>query len=327
MNSLSTRVAAVSIIAFSLVMQGCGEKKATGESGKDTQVAARVNGNEITVHQINAAVQRVGKIPEDKLQAVSDQALNTLVNQQLLVQKAIADKLDRNPQVMQAIEAARDEILAQSYIQSKVQSAPKPSDAEVSDFITQHPELFSDRRLYRLQEITIQGAADKSAQIRSQLTASKNVDEFAQWLKAQNFKFNANQADRSAEQLPLGLAKQLMNVKPGQAIIANNNGALIVILVAAAASQPITGDQAKAAAEKVLTGQKQRQMAEDEIKSLRAAAKIEYMGAFKDMGTESAKPAEQTAPPKPAESSQPDSKNSGTAAPNADAIKKGLSGL
>jgi EpsD family peptidyl-prolyl cis-trans isomerase len=301
----SIGIAAIPIIAFSLLVQGCNERKPSVITDKDTQVAAKVNGNEITVQQINAAVQRLGKLPEDKVKEISNQALNALVDQQLLVQKAIAEKLDQNPSVMQAIEAARRQILAQSYVQSKTENMAKPTDAEISEFYNKHPELFSDRRIYRLQEINIQNPGDKADAIGNQLKASKNLDEFAKWLKAQNFKFSGVQAERSAEQLPSALATQLVNVKPGQAIIANRNGILVVMVVEAVASQPVSADNAKAAIERILIAQKQKAFTENEIKSLRSTAKIEYMGDYANVGKEVPKPAEQTSSPKPEEAPLP----------------------
>ena len=319
------RIAVVPFLALAILTQGCGEK-----SKSDTQVAARVNGDEITVSQINGTVQRLGNVPQDKVKEVSNQALKGLVDQQLLIQQALKDKLDRNPNVMQALESARRQILAQAFIQTKTEDLPKPSDAEIGAFINKHPELFSERRVYRLQEIGIQDALGKADQIRAQLNASKNLQEFAQWLKAQNFKFKAGQAERSAEQLPSPLATQLLNVKPGQAIIANNNGTLVVMLVAAVAAQPLSEEQAKPVAARILTTQKQREVAEQELKELRDAAKIEYLGTFADAGKEVAKPTALASlrislrpllpsPPRPNDG-QP-----GEAA--ATAMKKGLSGL
>lgn len=331
--SIAARISGLSVLAVVLFVSGCGDKKeGGGESKSETQVAARVNSDEITVHQINMAMQRLGnRVPKEKTQEASNAILKGLVDQQLLVQKAIEDKLDRDPVVMQAIEAARMQILAQGYLQRKTQAAAKPAETEITDYVAKHPELFSQRRVYRLQEITIQGAADKADQIRAQLTAAKNLEEFAQWLKSQNFQFRGSQAERAAEQLPGQLATQLLNIKPGQAVMANNNGTLLVMLVAAAVSQPVPAEQTKALAERILTAQKQRELAENEVKTLKAAAKIEYLGSFKDAGKEPAKPAAQAAPvapdteqPAPAQTATEEPKPAGA---DAAAMQKGLSGL
>lgn len=325
--SSTARVAGLTILAAALLIAGCGDKKeGEGESKSETQVAARVNSDEITVHQVNAAMQRLGaKVPQDKVQEASNAVLKGLVDQQLLVQKAIEDKLDRDPAVMQAIEAARMQILAQGYLQRKTQTAAKPTEAEITDYIGKHPELFADRRVYRLQEIAIQGAADKAEQIRAQLAASKNLEEFAKWLKSENIQFRGSQAERAAEQLPGQLAAQLMKVGPGQAIMANNNGTLLVMLVAAVAAQPISAEQAKPLAERIVTAQKQREAAENEVKALKSAAKIEYLGAFADAGKEPAQPAAQASPAAPAQPAATDAAKPADA--QSEAMQKGLSGL
>jgi EpsD family peptidyl-prolyl cis-trans isomerase len=330
--SLAARISGLSILATALLISGCGDKKET-EGKSETQVAARVNSDEITVHQVNMAMQRLGgKVPKEKMQEASNAVLKGLVDQQLLAQKAIEDKLDRDPVIMQAIEAARMQILAQGYLQRKAQGAAKPTETEITDYVAKHPELFSQRRVYRLQEINIQGAADKADQIRAQLTSARNLEEFAKWLKSQNIQFRGSQAERAAEQLPGQLAVQLLKLNPGQAIMANNNGTLLVMLVAAAASQPVSAEQAKPLAERILTAQRQRELAENEVKTLKSAAKIEYMGAFADAGKETAKPAAQAAPI-PSDTEQPAPAQTATEEPakpagaDAAAMQKGLSGL
>jgi EpsD family peptidyl-prolyl cis-trans isomerase len=291
-------IATIPVIAVTLLLSGCGDKNPIGGSGKDIQVAARINGHDVTVGQVNADVQKLGKVPEDKVSEISNQVLAKLVNQQLLAQKAIAEKLDSKPNVIQAIAAARNEILAQSYIQSKTQSLPEPTDAEIGDYYNKHPELFSARRIYRLQEVDIQDALDKVDLIRSRLTGSKNLEGFAQWLQTQSLKFTTAQIERSAEQLPTGLAAGFQTLNPGQVIITNNNGILAVTLVAAVASQPLTQDQAGPAIRHMLAAQKQREVFVTEVKALRAAAKIDYLGPFADAGKEGSKlPATPTATP------------------------------
>lgn len=327
--SLTARFTGLSLLVAALSISGCGNKEEAVESKSETQVAARVNSEEITVHQINAAIQRLGtQVPADKAQQASNAVLRGLVDQQLLVQKAEAEKLDRDPTVMQAIEAARKQILAQSYLQRKAQAAAKPSENEIKDYVAKHPELFAQRRLYKLQELAIEGAADKAEQIRAQLQSSKNLVDFANWLKSENIRFRASQVERAAEQLPGQLASQLLKVNAGQAIVADNNGTLLVMLVAAVAAQPIADEQAKAVAERILTAQKQRELAENEVKALKAAAKIEYLGKFADAGKEeAAKPVNQTsaATPAPAEAAAPAAAKPADA--NTEAVQKGLSGL
>ena len=69
---------------------GCGDKKeeAATDEKAPTQVAAKVNDTEITVHQVNFALQRIPNLDKDQSKAASLQVVRSLVDQELLVQKA-----------------------------------------------------------------------------------------------------------------------------------------------------------------------------------------------------------------------------------------------
>ena len=92
------------LVAVSTPQFGCGKKDEGGK--KRTQIVAKVNGDEISVHQLNFQLSRVGQIPQEQTKQVSKQVLDRLVEQQLLTQKAIEAKLDRDPQVLQVLEGA-----------------------------------------------------------------------------------------------------------------------------------------------------------------------------------------------------------------------------
>lgn len=64
---------ALSLIASAIMLAACGDHK-SGAS----QVVAKVNKEEISVHQINAVLARAGNIPEEQRKAASTQVLERL---------------------------------------------------------------------------------------------------------------------------------------------------------------------------------------------------------------------------------------------------------
>jgi EpsD family peptidyl-prolyl cis-trans isomerase len=314
------------MIAAALVA-GCGDKKddAAAEERGPTQVAAKVNGTELTVHQVNYALQRIPNLDKDQSKAASLRVVKNLVDQEVLVQKATEDRLDRDPAVVQAMDAARRQILAEAYMSRKLGTPAEPSDAEVTDYFNQNPELFSRRKVYRLQEISIKAPQDKHDAIRAQLGASKTLNDFAEWLKTEKYEVKASQGVKPAEQLPQAMLPQLAKMPDGQAMVVNAPDGLLVIVLADSLVQPVTLEQAKPAIVRKLQVDARQKAAKAELDALKATAKIEYMGEFVDAGKEADAAA---APAEPAAAAEPAATPADTAADaDADAISKGISGL
>jgi EpsD family peptidyl-prolyl cis-trans isomerase len=305
------------------LLAGCGDKKEEAAEGSETaatQVAAKVNGTELTVHQVNYALQNIPNLQKEQTKEASLQVVRRLVDQELLVQKALENKLDRDLAVVQALDATRRQILAEAYMARKLGTTAEPSDAEVTEYFNQHPELFSKRKIYRLQEVNIKAPQDKHDAIRAQLGASKNLGDFVNWLKAQNFEAKVGQGVKPAEQLPLQLLPQLSQMPDGQAMVVNAPDGLLVVVLADSQLQPVTEEQAKPAIARLLKTQARQKAAKAELDSIKAAAKVEYVGDFVDAGKEAVAPAEAAAAP--AASAVEDAP-----AADADAISKGVSGL
>lgn len=310
-------------LAATVAISGCGDKKETAKK-ESSQVAAKVNDTELTVHQVNFAMQNIPNLSKDRAKEASLQIVRSLVDQEVLVQKAVADKLDRDPRVVQAMDAARSQILAQAYMERKLGTPVVPTAAEVTAYYNQHPEFFSQRKVYRLQEIAIQAPKDKHEAIRAQLTASKTLNEFGEWLKAQKYPVKASQGVKASEQLPPQLLPKLQTMPDGQAMVITTPEGLLVLVLAGSQPQPITEAQAKPAIERLLQNQKRQEAAKQELAALKAVAKIEYLGEFVEAG-KAPVAAKQAAPV--AKGPATPGKETVPADTSADAISKGISGL
>lgn len=289
-------------VAFPLLLvalvAGCEARKDESSAVEKPQaeVVAKVNGVELSAQQVEQALQRQGNPDAEQSRAASLQVLRNLVDQEVIAQKAVAEKLDQDPAVMQALAMARRQILAEAYMGRKLGTPVEPTDAEVSAYFDQHPDLFAKRKIYRLQEISIKAPPDKHETIRAQLAASKTLNEFGAWLKAENFSAKAAQGVKAAEQLPLDLLPKLAQMPDGQAIIVNAPDGLLVIVLADSQTQPVTLEQTKPAIVRMLQAQVRQKSAKAELDALKATAKIEYLGEFADAGKQDVAPASAEAP-------------------------------
>ena len=259
------------------LLAGCGEKK---KDKVATQAAARVNKDEITVHQINLVLQEQRNLRPEQADAASRQILERLIEQELAVQKAEELKLDRDPRVVQQIEAVKRQVVARAYAEKLGEGAAKPTAEDIKKYYDEKPALFRERRVYSIQELAIEAKPDQMALLRERLAAAKSITEFIDYLKGNDFRFAANQAVRAAEQLPAGALETLSRMKDGQASVLQAAAGLQVVVLAGSRSQPVSEEQARPAIEQYLLNDRKRKLVEDDIKSMRAAAKIEYMGKF-----------------------------------------------
>lgn len=315
-------------LACALGVAACGDRKGKSAS----QVAAKVNKEEISVHQINFVLQQQRGVKPEQADAAGRQVLERLIDQELAVQRAQDMKLDRDPRVVQQIEASRREIVSRAYLEKVAEAAPKPSAEDVKKYYEDMPALFRERRIYSIQEIALEARPDQLPALRAQLDGAKNINEFIDYLKANNFRFVGNQAVRPAEQLPLTLIDSFAKLKDGQAMLVPNATGAQVYMVAASRTEPIDEVRARAAIEQFLLNDAKRRLAEAEVKTMRSAANIEYVGKFAEPAASSPAPAPAKTPAPAPQTQAAVPPSARPAAPGASgidpkAIDKGLSGL
>jgi EpsD family peptidyl-prolyl cis-trans isomerase len=149
------------------------KRENTGSKQSNDQVVAKVNGEEITIHQVNFQLSRMGQMSQEQAKLASKQVLANLVTQEILKQKALEAKLDQDPMILQALALSKDQLLAQAYLQKTIEKAPKASTNEIDGFYKEHPELFENRRIFRLQELVVNISKDKFAETEATLKAIK----------------------------------------------------------------------------------------------------------------------------------------------------------
>jgi EpsD family peptidyl-prolyl cis-trans isomerase len=289
----AARPALLVVVAAVALLAGCGAKKDKAAS----QVAAKVNKEEISVHQINFVLQQQRGLRPEQADAAGKQVLDRLVDQELAVQKAQELKLERDPRVLQQIEAARREIIARAYFEKSADAAPKPSAEEVKKYYDDKPALFKERRVYSIQELAIEAPADQVGALRTQLQASKSIAEFVEFLKAKGLRFAANQAVRPAEQLPLNMLDTFAKMKDGQAMLVPAATGAQVIVLTGSKAEPVDEARAKPAIEAYLLNDARRKLIDADMKAMRAAAKIEYIGKFAEGAASAPVAAAEVAPP------------------------------
>lgn len=278
MKKFSIRATAVvaSIVVLGLGLSACGKKE-----GGATQVIASVDGEEITIHQMNGLLTQLGGVTPENLTKVKADILAGLVDQQIAVNYAVAQKLDRSPQVVAAIEQAKREILSRAAYEQLSAVKDQPTDDDAKKYYASNPALFSERRIYNLQELAL-AKSDKLdvAGLKSQLANFKSIEDAQAWAKQHEVKTALNSGVRAAEQLPLKILPQISQLKDGQMTLVEEAERFLVMRVVQSKTEPVAEAQALNAIKAFLINQKRKELLDNFKADARAKAKIQYFGDF-----------------------------------------------
>lgn len=226
------------LLLCSAVLAGC----SASEGGTPPNAAALVNAEVISVAELEAARKRGDSFGGDTLER--------LIDRRLARQRALEQGLERAPQIAQALESAKTDILARAYRQVVAEAQPRPTPAEIRGYYAGHPELFARRRIYSLESL--------------------------------DARFGIHRSTLAAEQLPLELVSRLQAMKEGE-VLALDGGAEGAVLVRIVAARLSPLDEASAAPliERFLLARRSSEALAAEMKRLRAKARIEYLAGVR----------------------------------------------
>jgi len=258
------------VIAVGLSACGSKEKKAG-------QALVRVNGEEITVLQVNDELSRAGVQPGQQ-EAATKQLLEAMIDRQLILSEAMRNKIDRTPDVMKAIERAKAQIITQAYLQSITAKVTKPSKAEINDYFQKHPEYFAQRKQFDVKQLVL-ASKDFSDKLKQVVDSAKTLEAVASWMDGQSVKYARGQLSRSTADIPPELGEKLGALHKGEMFIIKQGENTLINILVDIKDVPVTAENAAPKIEQYLINKKNKEVADAEITHLRSSAKIEYLNA------------------------------------------------
>lgn len=245
-------------------------------SGKNSQVAAVVNDREITVTQLNRLLQTTG-VPE-VTPALKRKALESLADEELLVQAALKQKIDRDPAFVQALEQSRRRLLAQFFAERSVYPKSVISADEIAQYYRSEPLLFSDRRKF-LVTTFLANKDDITSQVDAELEHVSSVEQVRGVLDQHAIKYVTQLASVVPEQVPLSQLSQFTKAAVGDLFINEQNGGKVLLMSVTAIEKdvPLTLERARPMIEGYLRNSRNKLATEEYLRQAKASASISYM--------------------------------------------------
>ena len=279
--------AGIAAVSLAWLLSGCG----AGTPAADTQVAVRINKGEISVHQVQAVLKRQPRLLAEQPAAAAAKVLEVLVEQELAAQAAVDKGLEREPDVVQALQLARREVLARAYQEQLAANANGASSDEVDRYYDSHPAVFAQRRLYVLQEFAVEATAAQASGLAALAKRAKNADEIENLLREAGLKQRTRRFVQAAEDVPPVVLEPLSKLEKGQSLAVTQGAVPRIFTLLDVQNAPIERRQAADVIAGYLLSERKRQLVAPAMKALREAAEIKYQGAFAKAATATAAPA------------------------------------
>jgi peptidyl-prolyl cis-trans isomerase C len=259
--------------AMVLSLAACGGDKTPGG-----QVVATVNGEEVTLPELNAEAA-AANVPEnaDKKQ-ILPALLQRVVDRKLFAAEAKKKGLDKQADFLVQRRRAEETLLAQALIKPQLQAASVPSASDIGKFIAENPSMFSGRARYRLDQIVFPRPQDVS-KLQALETAS-TLDQVAAKLTELGIQFKRQPAGMDSGTVPAALMKKIEAVPPGEPFVIPVGGAITVSAIVGKQAVAMPDAEAKRMAAALVRQQNSQKMVADQLAGLRSIAKIQYQPGY-----------------------------------------------
>ena len=261
---------AVSIACASLLLCACRWDLGAAKPPVG-QVAATVDGKEITVRQLQLELASA-QFRDQQVQKVAEQgALNALIGRTALADAARKAGVDKTPDFEMQKSRMIDGLLAQAYAAKIAKEVPAPTHDEAQRYVTDHAELFSDRKIYQVDQIHAI-APGNDPNFAKELAPIKTMADMVAFLNNKHIAFSRGDETIDTGAVDPRLAQALAKLPPQEVFVLVNGPNLLINQIQATQPAPIGGDQAVALATKALTTQHQEQAVTKAVQAALAAA-------------------------------------------------------
>jgi EpsD family peptidyl-prolyl cis-trans isomerase len=261
---------AVSAMAL-LLLSGC-QRKAEG------QTVAVVNGDEITIPELNFALEQARMPDSADKQSARSQLLEKLIDRRLVAQQARKEDIDKSPEFINRQREATEELLITMLAARRLKAQPLPSDRDVTDFINGNPQMFAKRETWTVDQVYY--SVPKSPQFATDIRNTKSIDEIIGVLQRYKVKFARRTTNLDTALVPPPIYKMVEGMTVAEPFVIPAGDRAVATYILSRKPNPLVGDQAKPIALATIRKNLTAKSLEDTVKSLRSSAKIEYQPGF-----------------------------------------------
>ncbi|MGL6042302.1 MAG: hypothetical protein ACRC1J_00090 [Sandaracinobacteroides sp.] len=248
---ISSRLRAVLLLAAAtLAIAGC-DKLGLGGGTPKGQVVATLDGQEITVLEVNSELAGTTIPPQMSRRDAEKQALDNIITRRMLAKAAEERELDKRPEFLLQERRGAEQLRVQSLARDIASKVVTPTRDEAEKFKSENPNLFAERKIFTLDQIQFLRPDNIDKLGLESATTMVAVEEI---LRGANIPFRRQPAALDTLSANPAFVKEVMGVlakKPDELFMfaTRPQGApapvVLVNQVKETRVQPFTGDKAR----------------------------------------------------------------------------------
>jgi EpsD family peptidyl-prolyl cis-trans isomerase len=216
------------------------------------QVVANVGGHEITLRQLQAELQGA-QIPPAQMKLAEQRALQSIVFRTLIADEARKQGIDKTPDFALQRDRLVDGLLARMLETQTAKAVPAPTPEETERFISDHPDIFAQRKIYDVDQIRFPRPSDPA--VVKGLQPLDTMDAIAAYLSSKNIQSARGAAKLDVVGLDPAVADKLGKMPQSEPFVMAAGNLLVVNQIKSSETVPLTGPDATKYATRLLTQQ------------------------------------------------------------------------
>ena len=193
------------------------------------QVVAVVNGDEVSMAELNAELAGVN-IPDTIDRAMlRRQVLERIIDRKLLVQKAKEQGLDKTPEYISQQRRLDENLLVSMLGQKVAQTVPAPDDRDVTQYIADNPTMFGQRQRLLLDQIQFEAPKDNKQLLN--LRDAHSLDDIAAVLEKMGLASRRGRGVIDTGRLDPQLMTKINQMPAGEPFVLPSNGSFVASVI------------------------------------------------------------------------------------------------
>lgn len=270
MRKLNVMAAPVMLAAV-LAIGACSKKP-------EGQVVAVVNGEEVTLTELNGEIADLNLPPTADKTQVRAQVLQKMIDRRLLAQAAKEAGVDRDPAYINQQRKMNEQLLVSMYGRKAMDTVATPENVAIDQFINRNPQMFGERVRYRLDQIQFDVPTDPS-RLKS-LESAHSMPEVAERLNALGISFQRGSGALDSASVPAEVMNRIRSLPAGEPFLVPQGSKMVVSVITGTEPVALTQEQMRPLAAQALRNESLNKIGEQRLKEARTKAKIEYQSGY-----------------------------------------------